>query len=163
MEHVKNNFIITQTEHFVKVCGGMQKAFFEKQLKDFHEVRCVSISDVFSKDEMRLIKSVVKPKKKECYRNAHLLTLLFKDRVKYVEGKVAICGGVLGIDHAWNKVGDKYIDVTFEMVLNNDPTKELYMSLGEYDLETITSITSETGYYGGIYNQLFINQNREKL
>lgn len=30
---------------------------------------------------------------------------------------------------AWNKVGDVYVDVTYEMALKSDVTKELYMAL----------------------------------
>lgn len=151
------NAILTQTAQFAKLCGGMQKKYYEQQLKDFHHVQCVSVKDVFTDDELRLIRRVVKPQAKECYRNAHLLTALFPDRVQYTEGQVTIFNGGFGIDHAWNKVGDVYVDITFEMALGEDPTKELYMALGTYNLTTITQVASETGYYGSIYNQRFIN------
>ena len=157
---MKQNAILTQTEYFAKVCDGLQKKFYEQQLQDFHEVKCVKLSDIFTNDEVRTIKMVVNPKKKECYRNAHLLTALFPDRAQYVEGQVAIFNGAFGVEHAWNKVDGKYIDLTFEIALGEDPTKELYMALGEYNLNTITMVTSETGYYGSIYNQRFINANK---
>lgn len=64
--------------------------------------------------EIELIRRVVRPEVKGCYRNAHLLTLLFPDRVRYVEGKTHT---VIPIDHAFNRVGDKYIDITFEFAL----------------------------------------------
>ena len=64
--------------------------------------------------------------------------------------------------HGTKKVGDKYVDLTFEIALGEDPTKELYMALGEYNLTTITMVTSETGYYGSIYNQRFINSIKNK-
>ena len=97
------NAILSQTEYFAKVCSGLQKKFYEQQLKDFHRVECVSFKEVFTKDEIRLIKQAVKPKKKECYRNAHLLTALFPDKVQYVEGQVTIFNGSFGVEHAWNK------------------------------------------------------------
>lgn len=153
------NVILKEAQYFAEVCGGLQKKFFAQQLKDYKQVECVSVYDVFNDEEILKIKNFVKPKEKECYKNAHLLSILFPEKVKYVEGKVAIFGGTLGIEHAWNKVGDVYVDLTFEMALNKDVTKELYMSLGVYDLDTITQITSETGYYGNVYNQIFIKQN----
>ena len=159
---LKQNAILTQTEYFAKICDGLQKKFYEQQLQDFHEVKCVKLSDIFTNDEIRTIKMAVKPKKKECYRNAHLLTALFHDRVQYVEGQVAILNGAFSVEHAWNKVDDKYVDLTFELALGEDPTKELYMALGEYNLTAITMVTSDTGYYGSIYNQIFINTNKNK-
>lgn len=54
------------------------------------------------------------PVVKECYKNAHLLTLLFPDRVQYVEGKTNV---FIPIYHAFNRVGNKYIDITFEFAL----------------------------------------------
>ena len=159
---VKQNAILTQTEYFANICAGLQKKFYEQQLQDFHEVKCVKLSDIFTNDEICTIKMAVKPKKKECYRNAHLLTALFPDRVQYVEGQVTIFNGAFGVEHAWNKVDDKYVDLTFELALGEDPTNELYMALGEYNLTAITMVTSDTGYYGSIYNQIFINANKNK-
>ena len=102
-------------------------------------------------------KELCKARAKNVLKNAHLLKALFPDKVQYTEGYVAIFNGGFGIKHAWNKVGDVYVDVTFEMALNEDPTKELYMALGTYNLTTITKVTSETGYYGSIYNHRIID------
>lgn len=95
-----------------------------------------------------LIRRVVRPEVKGCYRNAHLLTLLFPDRVRYVEGKTHT---VIPIDHAFNRVGDKYIDITFEFALELDPTQYEYVAFGEYPAGVIEEITNQTGYYGDIY------------
>ena len=157
IEPTEQNAIVTQTKKYAELCSGRQKAFYEQQLKDLHRIRCVSVNDVFMKDEIKLIRKCVKPQPKLCYKNAHLLTALFPDRVQYTEGYVTIFNGGFGIEHAWNKVGGVYIDITFEMALKKDPTKELYMALGTYNLTTITQVTSETGYYGSIYNQRLIN------
>ena len=156
-EPTQQNVIVTQLRQFSELCSGRQKMFYEQQLRDVHKVQCVSIHDVFDATEIYRIKRYVKPEPRMCYRNAHLLTALFPDRVQYIEGYVAIFNGGWGIEHAWNKVGDVYVDVTFEMALNEDPTKELYMALGTYNLATITEVTSETGYYGSIYNHRIIN------
>lgn len=80
----------------VALCNGMRKTFRLHRLV------------------IELIRRTVRPVVKGCYRNAHLLTLLFPDRVQYVEGKT---NAFIPIDHAFNRVGDKYIDITFEFAL----------------------------------------------
>ena len=72
------------------------------------------------------------------------------------------CCGAFGIEHAWNKVGDKYVDITMELVLDRDPTKEEYMALGEYEQETVVSICSEVGFYGSVYLILYNKQKSDK-
>ena len=111
-------------------------------------VEVVPAADVFNEREIELIRRVVRPEVKGCYRNAHLLTLLFPDRVRYVEGKTHT---VIPIDHAFNRVGDKYIDITFEFALELDPTQYEYVAFGEYPAGVIEEITNQTGYYGDIY------------
>lgn len=51
---------------------------------------------------IELIRRTVRPVVKECYKNAHLLTLLFPDRVQYVEGKTNV---FIPINHAFNGSG----------------------------------------------------------
>lgn len=72
------------------------------------------------------------------------------------------CCGAFGIEHAWNKVGDKYVDITMELALQRDPTEEEYMALGEYNQETVVSICSEMGFYGSVYPILYNKQKSEK-
>lgn len=98
--------------------------------------------------EIELIRRVVRPEVKGCYRNAHLLTLSFPDRVRYVEGKTHT---VIPIGHAFNRVGDKYIGITFEFALESDPTQYEYVAFGEYPAGVIEEITNQTGHYGDIY------------
>lgn len=95
-----------------------------------------------------MIRRTVRPVVKGCYKNAHLLTLLFPDRVQYVEGKTNV---FIPIDHAFNRVGNKYIDITFEFALGLDPTQYEYVAFGEYPAGVIEEITDQTGYYGDIY------------
>lgn len=85
-----------------------------------------------------------------------MLATLFPD-VLYCEGKVT-CFGSLSIDHAWNKVGDKYVDITLELALQQDVTEEQYMVLGEYDEKTINKVAQQTGYYGQIFQALYLSK-----
>jgi len=143
--------------------GQKQSDFFAQKLKDGKIVTCVRLEDVFSEEEIDVIKQVVRPEKRMCFKNAHMLTSLFPDRVKYVEGEVTICGGGLGIEHAWNLVdGEHYVDLTFELALGEDVTKEGYVMLGAYDAKTLRRVTHKTGYYGGIYGQLYLDALNKK-
>ena len=139
--------------------GQKQSDFFAQKLKDGKIVTCVPLCEVFDAKEIDVIKQVVRPEKRMCFKNAHMLTCLFPDRVKYVEGEVTICGGGIGIEHAWNLVdGEHYVDLTFELALGEDVTKEGYVALGAYDAKTLRRVTRKTGYYGGIYQNLYINR-----
>ena len=143
--------------------GQKQSDFFAQKLKDGKIVTCVRLEDVFSEEEIELIKMAVRPEKRMCFKNANILTSLFPDRVKYVEGEVTICGGGIGIEHAWNLVdGEHYVDLTFELALGEDVTKEGYVMLGAYDAKTLRRVTHKTGYYGGIYNQLYLDALNKK-
>lgn len=143
--------------------GQKQSDFFAQKLKDGKIVTCVPLCDVFDAKEIDVIKQVVRPEKRMCFKNAHMLTSLFHDRVKYVEGEVTICGGGIGIEHAWNLVdGEHYVDLTFELALGEDVTKEGYVMLGAYDAKTLRRVTHKTGYYGGIYNQLYLDALNKK-
>ena len=143
--------------------GQKQSDFFAQKLKDGKIVTCVPLCEVFDAKEIDVIKQVVRPEKRMCFKNAHMLTCLFPDRVKYVEGEVTICGGGIGIEHAWNLVdGEHYVDLTFELSLGEDVTKEGYVALGAYDAKTLRRVTHKTGYYGGIYTQLYIDALNKK-
>ena len=106
-----------------------QRKYFADTIDVAKRVEVVPAADVFNEREIELIRRVVRPEVKGCYRNAHLLTLLFPDRVRYVEGKTHT---VIPIDHAFNRVGDKYIDITFEFALELDPTQYEYVAFGEF-------------------------------
>lgn len=84
-----------------------------------------------------------------------MLCTLFPDRVKYVEGRFTVCG-LFSTEHAWNKVGDKYIDITMEIALERNPAEEEYIAWGEYEESEILPYLFESKVYGGIYEQKFL-------
>ena len=154
------NSIRQELESFAKLCSGTQRKFYEQQLKDLKDVRVVPLREVFSAEEIKRIKKYVQPKPKMCYRNAHRLCEVFPEKgIEYVEGYTTIFDGTFPIEHAWNKVGDKYVDITFELALKNDVTKEIYMSLGVYSWRTLLQTSLATGCYGDIYRTTYINKN----
>ena len=146
--------LLNQMSMIANMLSSGQRKYYDAMLKNAKNVECVSLSEVFTEREIRLIAKAINPREKECYRNAHLLTQLFPDRVRYVEGQTAVCG--ISIDHAFNKVDDKYVDLTLEFCLKENIKEKEYLSIGEYDIKTITEVALETQYYGDIFRNIFI-------
>lgn len=134
-----------------------QRKYFQCLLKSAKPVQIVRAADILEDFELEYIKHVLKPKPKECYKNSHLLCEAFPERFLYCEGRVNV---PIPIDHAFNKVGDVYIDITFEFALHEDPTIYEYVTFGEYDAETIQISSLATGYYGDVYRYLYYKANR---
>jgi hypothetical protein len=149
----KESKLVIELKTVATIMSGRQREFYDQMIKDAKDCKVVPLSEALSKKDIQQIKSIIKPQPKMCYKNAHLLTKIIPGAV-YVEGKVT-CLGAFGIEHAWNKIGDKYVDITMELALGRDVNEEEYMSLGEYDEETITRITNKTEFYGNIYNELY--------
>lgn len=92
-----------------------QKAYFVDLFNTAKPVKIVPAADVLEDYELEYIQHVIKPRPKQCYRNSHLLCEAFPERILYCEGKTNV---PIPIDHAFNKVGDAYIDITFEFALH---------------------------------------------
>lgn len=98
--------------------------------------------------------------KKECFKNAYNIAECFStpdNPIKYVEGRVLV-GGILPIEHAWNKVGGKFFDATFELALGYDVTKESYAMLQEYKVSKVKEVLLQRRYYGEIYREEKANE-----
>lgn len=80
-----------------------------------------------------------------------------------VSGLIKIIGDIKLVNRllkrAFNCYGDKYVDITFEFALQDAELLEHeYVVFGEYDLRTLERITRETGYYGDIYRNVYIER-----
>lgn len=136
-----------------------QRQYFTELLNAAKQVKIVPAADVLEDYELEYIRHVIKPRKQECYKNSHLLCEAFPDRIQYCEGRVNV---PIPIDHAFNKVGDAYIDITFEFALGENPreTQYEYVVFGEYDTETIRRVALKSGYYGDVYRRLYIEKQK---
>ena len=149
-----------------------QKAYYEQRAKDARPVECVPMREVFTPEQLRLLANWgYKAQRKMCYRNAAELVRLIaglgaftlaREPVKYVEG-FAYAAGLLPIEHAFVKVGDKYVDPTFERALHRDVRKECYVVLIELDPETMAKYQSEIGFYGELYQYAWMLEHRPDL
>lgn len=144
--------IIQEIEAILELpLNSNQKRYYQDLLKAAKPVNVARAIDVLEDYEIDFIRNVIKPQARQCYRNAHLLCEAFPERFLYCEGRANV---PIPVDHAFNKVGDVYIDITFELALNEDPSIYEYVTFGEYGAKTIRKVTSETGYYGEVYKHL---------
>lgn len=151
-----------------------QKAFYEQRAADARPVECVPMRDVFTPEQLQFLfkNTGYKTQQKMCYKNAAELVERVEwmaahfdsgvPEIKYVEG-YAYSYGLLPIEHAFVKIGDKYIDPTFERALHRDVRKEMYASCIELDTETMARYQLETGFYGELYQYDYLCKNRPEL
>lgn len=142
--------------------SGKQKEIYEEMIADAKDIKVVPLKEVFTEKEIELIKRIIKPQRHECYKNAFQLTTLFPDKVKYCEGKTTV-KRIVSIEHAWNKVGDKYVDITMELVLGHDinDLQEDYAAFGEWDADELLDLASDMDFYGGVYLQSKTKKNKQ--
>ena len=75
--------IIEEMRAFLRLdLPDRQRQYFTDTIAAAKRVEVVKAADVFDEREIELIRRTVRPVVKECYKNAHLLTLLFPDRAK---------------------------------------------------------------------------------
>ena len=147
--------IIKELRQLAAITSGRQRAYYEFLLSRAVPVHISSLREVFNDNEIQRIKSAVNPQAKECYKNATLVCGLFPDRVMYVEGRFTVCGA-FSTEHAWNRLGDKYFDVTMELALERNPEDEEYIALGDYTNEELLEYLFDAKVYGNIVWQEFI-------
>jgi hypothetical protein len=155
---MKENVIISHLKQLADLYNGKQKEFYEMEIADAKVVRVVSVSEVLTKEQIELIKQVVKPQPKQCYKNAFLVANLFNEiGVKYVEGMSAI--SIVTYEHAFNKIGDKYFDVTAELVLKQDLASQPYIVFGEYTKDEALRIMEKNNMItGDVYRTILLSK-----
>lgn len=140
---------INYIKSICRVTVGEPRQMWNEYKRRSKVVQITPIREVLTDEEINFILEYIKPKQHECYRNAHEATRILG--VKYVEGFVEIGG--LPIDHAFNRRGDKYFDITFELVLKEE-AKE-YVSSWDINGLECNRIALATGIYGSYGRFLF--------
>lgn len=156
---MEENSIISELRKMYNIVrGSIQESYYQRMLNDAKPIEITPLSEVLTTEQIAVIRSAVNPKPKECFKNATLLCNCLGKDCKYIEGKMTICG-TIPVEHAWNKIGDKYVDITMELALDRNPKEEKYVALGEYDINDVMDVCVEQGYYGNIYQARFIQVN----
>lgn len=128
-EVIDTNYLIENLRQINGIMSGKQKEYHDIIIKHAKVVHCVPMSEVLTPEQIERIKIAVEPKPKECFKNAQNVVRYIPGTV-YVEGQCGVCGCV-GVEHGFNRIGDKYFDVTAELALGEDVTKEDYVSIME--------------------------------
>lgn len=156
--------IIDMLKFFAQACSGVQQELFNKKVEDANSVDVVPLSEVFTEDEIKEIKKRIHPQPKCCYENAWKLCDRFeyegKHEIKYCEGYLNMKG--LPIEHAFNCVDGKYVDITIELALGKK-IEDTYVTIGEYTTDEVRDVLIQNGFYGDIYNTLFLNKYKENI
>ena len=136
---MEENFYLIENIRKIKdmLCEGKQKDFWNSKLIRAKKIKMSSIYDVFDKETVEYIKDTVNPQPKQCFKNAQKFVMNFPLFNEYVEGEWGFSELGIGIEHAFNKIKDKYVDITAELVLGKDVTKEDYISVIEIKDEKV--------------------------
>ena len=156
--------IIEMLNFFAKNTSGYQKDLYTKKAKDADSVDVVPLSEVFTEEEIKQIKKYIHPQPKCCYENAWKLCDRFgysnEHEILYCEGYMNFKG--LPIEHAFNKVDGKYVDITAELALNRE-IEDTYVVIGEFDTDKVREILLQNGFYGNIYDTIELNKYKENI
>lgn len=157
MEELKKFYDYFDLE--ISACEGSKRAEFIQSIKaDLKPCKVVSIRELFNDLQIDAMRTLVE--QKQCFKNAFQIADVIRHwdgSIKYVEGRVLVAN-FLPIEHAWNKVGDKYFDATFELALGYDVTKESYAMLQEYKVSKVREVLLQRRYYGEIYYEEKANE-----
>lgn len=141
--------------HFLAKGTGQEK-YYQFLLDNAVEVKVSPLSDVYTQEEIEGIKRAIKPQMKECFTNAYKLSL-YDDRAQYVEGKMSY-ELMISIEHAFNKIGDKYVDITSELALKDDVTKKDYVVFKEYTPSAVNRLVEKKNRIGGFFNEYMMKE-----
>lgn len=131
------------------------KVYHTDMAEAVQTVKVTPCAEVFNRNGLASIKSCVKPEVNMCYRNAYEFARMFPNIVQYVEGKI-LPAGAYPFDHAWNKVGDLYVDITVDMAIQGGGDILEYAVLGEYSAKEVEEVMNVTGVYGGVWDFLYL-------
>lgn len=149
-----------------QIIGYLQ--LFGRPITDATFVECEPMKDVFSPEQMQFFRKSYHAELKQCYKNSAILVGLIAhplgrikgfdaSSVKYVEGFVYE-PGLFPIEHAFVKVGDRYIDPTAERVLKKNVRKCQYVSFLELTYTELFAALEQRGYYGPLYQWMKDNR-----
>lgn len=144
--------------------SGMQKELAKAKLNSMKVVKAKKIADAINSDVVDIIKQRVRPEKKNCYANSlHAAEFLRDYDVRYCEGWLLFHG--FPIEHAFNKVGDEYFDVTEEFALDGNPEDFTYVVLKDWDPGTALMVMASGPYkcYGEVFDKEFISEHPENV
>ena len=144
-ERIKGEDMIETIKTFSKLCGDTaQGRFYKTKADKAKPIHLTSVKELFSEEELKKLLRDVKPKMHGCFQTAQRLSMFHG--FEYVEGEWGVGGG-LGIEHAFNRKGDKYFDLTSEIVLKKNVEEEEFLSIAEFSANFVRNVCLELKVY----------------
>ncbi len=134
-----------------KAIDSINKGFKNHFMKPLIKVELTSIRDVFTDEEIQYIKDYILPdlEPHQCHSNAARFAIdgIGDYDISFIEGYLSF---PYGLGHCWNKVvnanGDEfYVDLTTELVNEQDPTQLDVWKYDEWQWDEIEDLFDEYG------------------
>lgn len=144
-EKIKGEYMIETMRAISQICGDTaQGHFYTIKANKAKPIHLTSVKELFSKAELKKLLRDVKPKMHGCFQTAQRLSMFYG--FEYVEGEWGV-GGLVGISHAFNRKGDKYFDLTSEIVLKKNVEQEEFISIAEFSAKFVRNACRELKVY----------------
>jgi len=150
------SYIISMFKQLANMTSGEQKKFIDWKIANANIVKCVKTSDIqrrYPEIDYYIKTNKRNIKKKECFKNAGKLCTEIEG-VYYVEGEVSLYG--VPIKHAWNRIDDKYFDVTIDFIFNNSLPFNEYVKIIEMHTKEYMKFLIEYKHWGGFVSEKYI-------
>jgi hypothetical protein len=151
-DYIKENQFNNYITSILKITKGnkAQSDFYEWMLKNTKQIKLTPIDKI---PELKGIRDMISPEKKMCYMNASKVVMDFNNKIEYVEGQRYVFG--IPVEHAWNKIGDKYFDVTEEIALGGTRMNDEYYSIVELSYTQLLKHLWKAKVYGGLIHKKY--------
>jgi len=151
-KHPINEFLRGLT----KLSAGKQAEFFKWERDNAKYVEVNPISDLPQDVQDNIW--ATGPKIKECFGNSARIAMGGIKGAKYVEGFVSFAG-VIPLEHAWVKIGDKYYDPTAEGPLKGGSDMGHYTALIELNEDEVLDYMVKERKHGPWVGSYYYNNN----
>lgn len=157
MERIKGEYMIEAMRAVSELCGDTKQGrFYATKATNAKPIKLTSVKEIFTPRELKELKEKVNPQVHGCFATAQKLSLNYG--FDYVEGEWGIGGG-FGIEHAFNRKGDKYFDFTSEVVLERNIAEEEFVSIAEFSDNFVREACIDLGVYSALIPYKFDRDN----
>lgn len=144
-ERIKGQYMIDLMKQIKSLVGDTaQGKFYQTKIDNAKPVILTSVRELFSEEEIQRLRRSVRPAMHGCFATAQRLSMFHG--FEYVEGEWGVGGG-FGIEHAFNRKGDKYFDFTSELVLGKNVEEEEFISVAEFSQDFVRKACVESGQF----------------
>jgi len=153
--------LISHMEAFVKLTSGKQKEYWEWKVQNAKLLKHVKTNEIrrdYPDIDYYLKHHEYDVNFKECFRNAGNMCINVKN-VKYVEGEISYKG--IPLDHAWNKIDDKYFDITKDILFPKNSDYAEYVSIIEMNKEEYIKFILKYKHWGGFIAEKFLKEKKK--